>query len=188
MFIRSLTLATLFAVAGPLWAADSDGPLVQDVGKSRPLIVMADSSLDPTLVKLKAAMTDPATRDGFTQRNVVLYTVVKSIGQRDGKDLDAQSAMALVRELKLGAGAQPRVILVGKDGEKKMEHSGPIDAKDIFAAIDQLPPEEKEAAPPPLPAAPEAKPAKGGKGGKGGKAAKPGKPAAPAEPPKDLDD
>ncbi|MDB6144560.1 MAG: tyrosyl-trna synthetase [Pseudomonas sp.] len=185
MFIRSMTLATLLAVAGPLWAADSDGPLAQDIGKSRPLIIMADSSLDPTLVKLKAAMSDPATRDGFTQRNVVLYTVVKSIGQRDGKDLDAQSAMALVRELKLGAGAQPRVILVGKDGEKKMEHSGPIDAKEIFAAIDQLPPQEKEAAPPPLPAAAEAKPAKGGKAAKPGK---PGKPAAPAEPPKDLDD
>lgn len=185
MFIRSLTFATLFAVVSPLWAADSDGPLAQDVGKSRPLIVMADSTLDPTLVKLKAAMSDPATRDGFTQRNVVLYTVVKSIGQRDGKDLDAQSAMALVRELKLGAGAQPRVILVGKDGEKKMEHSGPIDAKEIFAAIDQLPPQEKEAAPPPLPPAAEAKPVKGGKTAKPGKS---GKPAAPAEPPKDLDD
>ncbi|MDB5980170.1 MAG: tyrosyl-trna synthetase [Pseudomonas sp.] len=182
MFIRSMTLATLLAVAGPLWAADSDGPLVQDRGKSRPLIVITQSSLDPTLVNLKKALSDPATHDGFAQRNVVLYTVVSLMGQRDGKDLDAQSTMALIRELKLGASAQARVILVGKDGEKKMEHSGPIDAKEIFAAIDQLPPEEKEAAPPPLPPAPEAKPAKGGK------AAKAGKPAAPAEPPKDLDD
>jgi Domain of unknown function (DUF4174) len=186
MFIRSMTLATLLAVAGPLWAADSDGPLAQDVGKSRPLIVITQSTLDPTLVNLKKALSDSATHDGFAQRNVVLYTVVNLMGQRDGKDLDAQSTMALIRELKLGASnADARVILVGKDGEKKMEHSGPIEAKDIFAAIDQLPPAEKEAAPPPLPAAPEAKPAKGGKAAKN---AKPGKPAAPAEPPKDLDD
>lgn len=182
MFIRSMTLATLLAVAGPLWAADSDAPLAQDRGKSRPLIVITQSSLDPTLVNLKKALNDTATHDGFAQRNIVLYTVVNTIGQRDGKDLDAQSTMALIRELKLGASAQARVILVGKDGEKKMEHSGPIDPKEIFATIDQLPPEEKEAAPPPPPPAPEAKPARGGK------AAKNGKPAAPAAPPKDLDD
>jgi Domain of unknown function (DUF4174) len=183
MFIRSLTFATVLAVAGPLWAADSDGPLAQDRGQSRPLIVITQSSLDPTLVKLKKAMEDPANRDGFTQRNVVLYTVVNLMGQRNGKDLDAQSTMALIRELKLGASsAEARVILVGKDGEKKMEHAGPIEPKDIFATIDQLPPQEKELTPPPPPPAPEAKPAKGGK------AAKPGKPAAPAEPPKDLDD
>jgi hypothetical protein len=186
MFIRSLTFATVLAVVSPLWAADSDGPLAQDVGKSRPLIVITQSPLDPTLVKLKSAMEDTASNNGFTQRNVVLYTVVNTIGKRDDKFLDPQATMALIRELKLGASsAETRVILVGKDGEKKMEHSGPIDAKEIFAAIDQLPPQEKEAAPPPLPPAAEAKPVKGGKAAKPGK---PGKPAAPAEPPKDLDD
>ncbi len=184
MFIRSLTFATVFAVAGPLWAADSDGPLAQDRGQSRPLIVITQSSLDKTLVNLKKAMDDPASREGFTQRNVVLYTVVNLMGQRNGKDLDAQSTMALIRELKLGASsAAARVILVGKDGEQQeLKHDRPMEPKDIFAAVDQLPAAEKEAAPPPSPPAPEAKPAKGGKAAKAGKA------AAPAEPPKDLDD
>ena len=47
MFIRSLTFATLLAVAGPVLAADNDGPLTQDLGKSRPLIVIAPSTVDP---------------------------------------------------------------------------------------------------------------------------------------------
>jgi hypothetical protein len=83
--------------------------------------------------------------------------------------------------LKLGAGAQTKIILVGKDGEKKMEHAGAIEPKELFNTIDQLPATEKQASAPPPPAAvPEAKPAAAEKGGK------PGKGAAAA--PKGLDD
>lgn len=75
---------------------------------------------------------------------MVLYTVINTIGQRDGKDLDPQSTMALIRSLKLGAGAQTKVILVGKDGEKKLEHSGAIELKEVFSTIDQLPAAERK--------------------------------------------
>lgn len=182
MLIRSLTLAILLAAAGPLLAADSDAPLAQDQGKFRPLIIIARTAMDPTLVNLKKALDEPANRKAFTERNMVLYTVVNTIGQRDGKDLDPQTTMALIRELKLGAGVDAKVILVGKDGVKKLDHSGPIDAKEIFSTIDQLPAEEKDAAPPPPPV-PEAAPA-----GKAAKGAKAGKPAKPLAPPKPLDD
>ena len=57
--------------------------------------------------------------------------------------------MALIRALKLGASAQAKVILVGKDGEKKLEHSGPIEPKDIFSTIDQMPMRERETTAPP---------------------------------------
>ena len=178
MFIRSLTLATLLAVAGPVLAADNDGPLAQDLGKSRPLIVIAPSTVDPTLVSLKKSLDEPANRQAFNERNMVLYTVINTIGQRDGKDIDPQSTMALIRSLKLGAGAQTKVILVGKDGEKKLEHSGAMELKDIFSAVDQLPAAEKQAmAPAPAPEPP-AKPA----------SAKAGKAAKPAAAPKALDD
>lgn len=178
MFIRSLTLATLLAVAGPVLAADNDGPLTQDLGKSRPLIVIAPSTVDPTLVSLKKSLEEPATRQAFNERNMVLYTVINTIGQRDGKDIDPQSTMALIRSLKLGAGAQTKVILVGKDGEKKLEHSGAIELKEVFTAVDQLPVAEKQAAAPAPAPEPEAKPANA----KGAKAAK------PAAAPKALDD
>lgn len=173
MLIRSLTFATLLAIAGPLFAADGDSPLAADKGKSRPLIVIAPSSVDPAWVSLKKALEEPAGKQGFSERNLVLYTVLNTMGQRDGKDLDPQSTMALIRSLKLGAGAQTKIILVGKDGEKKLEHSGAIELKDIFDTVDKLPPAEKEAAAPAPTPAPEAAPAQEGKGAKAGKTGKP---------------
>jgi hypothetical protein len=183
MLIRSLTFATLLAVAGPLFAADGDTPLVAEVGKARPLIVIAPSTVDPAWVSLKKALDEPTGKQGFSERNMVLYTVLNTIGQRDGKDLDPQSTMALIRSLKLGAGAQTKVILVGKDGEKKLEHSGAIELKDIFEAVDKLPPAEKEAAAPTPPSEPAPAPVKDAKGAKPAKAGK-----APAAAPKPLDD
>lgn len=182
MLIRSLTLAMLLAIAAPLMAADGDTPLASELGKSRPLIIIAPSTLDPSLVGLKKNLEDPANRAAFTQRNMVLYTVVGLIGQREGKDLDAQTTMALIRELKLGASAQTKVILVGKDGEKKVEQAGPVDLKALFDTIDQMPQAEKEAA------APTPAPVAETKAAAAGKAAKAGKNAKPAAPPKDLDD
>lgn len=179
MFIRSLTLATLLAVVGPAMAADNEGPLAQDQGKARPLIVIAPSTVDPALVALKKSLDEPANRQAFNERNMVLYTVINTIGQRDGKDLDPQSTMALIRSLKLGAGAQTKVILVGKDGEKKLEHSGAIELKELFSTIDQLPAAEKEATVPTPPSVSEVKAANAGKATKSGK---------PAAPPKPLDD
>ncbi|MBP0941347.1 DUF4174 domain-containing protein [Pseudomonas alliivorans] len=178
MSIRSLTLATLFVAGGlaaavPTLAADSDSPLAQERGKTRPLIIIAPSTVDPTLVSIKKALDEPANREAFAQRNMVLFTVVNTIGERNGKTLDAQSTMALIRELKLGAGAKTKVILVGKDGEKKIEKEGAVDPKEIFATIDQMPMREREAsAPPPEP---EPKPAPAEKAGKPGKAAPAGK-------------
>lgn len=171
MFIRSLTLATLLAVVGPVMAADGDAPLAQDRGQFRPLIVIAPNAKDPALVNLKKSLEQPDNRKAFDERKMVLYTVVNTIGQRNGKDLDPQSTMALIRELKLGASAQTRVILVGKDGQKKLERSGAIEPKEIFDTIDQLPAQEKEASAP-APEQPAATP-KHGKGAKTGKAPKP---------------
>jgi len=177
MLIRSLTLATLLAFVGPLFAADDDSPLVKDVGRARPLIVIAPSSVDPTWVSLKKSLDEPASRKGFTERNMVLYTVINTMGQRDGKDLDPQTTMALIRSLKLGAGAKSKIILVGKDGEKKLEKDV-VELKEIFSTVDQLPAAEKEATVPvPAPVA-EVAPAKGAKG----------KPAKPAKPPEQPDD
>jgi hypothetical protein len=189
MLSRSLTLAVLFAACSPLLAADSDTPLALERGKSRPLIIIAPSSVDPTLVSLKKSLDDPGNKEGFAKRNMVLYTIVNTIGQRDRKDIDPQTTMALIRELKLGAQAsgQAQVILVGKDGEKKLTHNGSIELKEIFDTIDQMPMAEKEAAAP-APVAPASEPKAGSAGGKPGKAGKAGKVGAAAAPPAALDD
>ena len=153
MFLRSFSLALVMALSAPAWADDS--PLEADRGQSRPLVVIANSAADPTLVKLLAALKEPDNQAAFKERQMVLYTVVNTIGKRDGKDLDPQSTMALIRALKLGASADAKVILLGKDGEKKLEHAGPIEAKQLFSTVDQLPASEKELSKP-APATPAA--------------------------------
>jgi ABC-type sugar transport system substrate-binding protein len=183
MLIRSLTLATLLAIAGPLFAADDGSPLDMDKGRARPLIVIAPSTVDPTWVSLKKSLDEPANRKGFTDRNMVLYTVLNLMGQRDGKDLGPQDTAALIRSLKLGAGAKTKVILVGKDGEKKLDQSDAIKLDEIFSAVDQLPAAEKEFTATVAAPVTEAEPAV--KGAKGAKPAKPGKPAKPPEMPDD---
>lgn len=157
MFLRSFSLALVMALSAPAWADDS--PLEADRGQSRPLIVIANSAADPTLVKLLAALQEPDNQAAFKERHMVLYTVVNTLGKRDGKDLDPQSTMALIRALKLGASADAKVILLGKDGEKKLEHAGPIEAKQLFSTVDQLPASEKELSKPAPAAPPSAEPA-----------------------------
>ncbi|MFB4390604.1 MULTISPECIES: DUF4174 domain-containing protein [unclassified Pseudomonas] len=185
MLVRSLTLAILFAAAGPAFAADSDAPLAKELGKARPLVVIAPSSADPTLRGLNQALEDPATKAGFAERSLVLYSVANMIGKREDKHLEQQTTMALIRELKLGASKGTKVILVGKDGERhvlKDDDSGEkLDPQVIFKAVDALPASEKTvAAPEPVAAAPEAEPK--------AKDTKPAKPAKPAAPPKPLED
>jgi hypothetical protein len=183
MLIRSLTMAILLAIAGTSFAADGDSPLDMDKGRARPLIVIAPSTVDPTWVSLKKSLDEPANRKGFTDRNMVLYTVLNLMGQRDGKDLGPQDTAALIRSLKLGAGAKTKVILVGKDGEKKLEQSDAIKLDEIFSAVDQLPAAEKEFTATVAAPVAEAEPA--AKGAKPGKNSKPAKPAKPPEMPDD---
>ncbi|NQD53934.1 DUF4174 domain-containing protein [Pseudomonas sp. CM25] len=186
MLVRSLTFAALLAITGPVIAADSDAPLAKELGKARPLVVIAPSSADPTLRGLNEALKDPATQAGFKERNLVLYSVAQMIGKREDKNLEQQTTMALIRELKLGASKGTKVILIGKDGERHMlkddDSGGTIEPEDIFKAVDELPATEKAVtAPEPVAAAAEPKP-------KDSKAAKPAKPAKPAAPPKPLED
>ena len=103
---------------------------------------------------------------------------------KDNKKLAPPETNALIRALKLGAGSGTKVILVGKDGEKKVEKTVPPDTLNVsefFSAIDQMPMAEKEAAavaePEPVAPAP-------------GKNAKPAKPAKPGSKPapQPLDD
>ncbi|QOQ78045.1 DUF4174 domain-containing protein [Pseudomonas poae] len=194
MLIRSLTLATLMAFTGPLLAADDINPLKQDLNKSRPLVVVELDSGNETLATLKKQLDEPANKQSFEERNMVFYTVkFGSIGAegekfakdaKDNKKLTPPETNALIRALKLGAGSGTKVILVGKDGEKKLEKTVPpdtLDLKEFFSAIDQMPMAEKELA---APAEPEPAAAAPAKGTKAAKPAKANSKAAPAQ----LDD
>ncbi|MFJ7882929.1 DUF4174 domain-containing protein [Pseudomonas sp. NPDC096917] len=178
MFIRLLILASVL-VTSMVQAVEVPSPLEQDRGKFRPLIIVARTDIDPTLVTLKKALEDPANRQGFNERNMVLYTIVGITGKRDGKDLEPQSTMSLIRGLKPGMIIdKAKVILIGKDGEKKLEDVGDADLKKLFTTIDALPASENETQAKAEVNAPD-------KTGASNKAAKPAKPAKAA---KELDD
>ena len=103
---------------------------------------------------------------------MVLYTIVGITGKRDGKDLEPQSTMSLIRGLKPGMIIdKAKVILIGKDGEKKVETVGDVDLNELFKTIDALPVAEKETQ---APVAVET-PAKGVAAGKSAKPVKPAK-------------
>lgn len=189
MLVRSLTFATLLAiVAGPVFADNSDPkPLDLDLYKARPLIVIAPSTADPTLRALNQALEDPATKAAFQERNLVLYSIAGMMGKRDGKDLDQQTTMALIRQFRFSAAdtVVTPVVLVGKDGvQHRIAHTGTLEPKAIFDAVDALPAEEKAIVAPTVAEQKQAATAPA----KDGKPAKPAKPAKPLPPPKPLED
>ncbi|MFD2641720.1 DUF4174 domain-containing protein [Pseudomonas japonica] len=186
MLARSLTLAVLLAIAGPLFADDK--PLDQDLGRARPLVIIAPTSADPLLRGINEALKDPANQAGFKERNLVLYSIAGMVGKREDKNLEQQTTMALIRQVSRGARTGTQVTLVGKDGtQHPLDNDGSLEVAKIFAAVDALPAEEKAVATPVPEPAPVAE-AKPGKGGKPGEAAKPVKPAKPLPPPKPLED
>lgn len=165
MFIRLLILASLL-VTSIAQAIEVPSPLEQDRGKSRPLIIVARTQADPTLIALKKELETPAIQQGFKDRNIVLYRIIGISGQRDGKDLETQSTMSLIRGLKPGMIIDnAKVFLIGKDGEQKFKGEGATELSKLFEIIDALPLSEKQAQAPVETATPDtpAKPVKPGK-------------------------
>ena len=71
MFIRLLILASVL-VTGTVQAVEVPSPIEQDRGKLRPLVIVARAQADPALVALNKALEDPATKQAFDERNMVL--------------------------------------------------------------------------------------------------------------------
>ena len=144
MLIRTLIFAAASVIGTHSFAASSDAPLAQEIGKTRPLIVIAASAADPVLVKLKTSLSEPDNQRAFAERDIILFTVIDGHGQRDGRDMSVAASKALIEELRLRPGALPRVILVGKDGGKKLERHGSIALNELFGIIDAMPMRQDE--------------------------------------------
>ncbi|CAH0227523.1 hypothetical protein SRABI70_02388 [Pseudomonas sp. Bi70] len=135
--------AILLLLALPLLAKASDDPLLAERWKTRPLIVLAASTDDPLLARVQAALQEPANREAFVERDMVLYTVIGQQGQRNGQPLDAIATKRLLLALDAG-NARPQVILVGKDGGKKIQQGADADLQAIFQTIDRMPMRQNE--------------------------------------------
>jgi len=135
--------ATLLLSALPLLANASENPLEAERWKTRPLIVLAASADDPLLMRVQAALREPANREAFVERNMVLYTVIGQQGQRNGQPLEAIATKRLLLALDAG-NTRPQVILVGKDGGKKIQQGADADLQAIFRTIDRMPMRQNE--------------------------------------------
>lgn len=135
--------ATLLLSALPLLAQASDDPLQAERWNTRPLIVLAASADDPLLVRVQAALREPANREAFVERDMVLYTVIGQQGQRNEQPLDVIATKRLLLALDAGS-ARPQVILVGKDGGKKIQQGADADLQAIFQTIDRMPMRQSE--------------------------------------------
>ncbi|PZW41230.1 DUF4174 domain-containing protein [Pseudomonas sp. URMO17WK12:I2] len=135
--------ATLLLSALPLLAQASDDPLQAERWNTRPLIVLAASADDPLLARVQAALREPANREAFVERDMVLYTVIGQQGQRNEQPLDVIATKRLLLALDAGS-ARPQVILVGKDGGKKIQQGADADLQAIFQTIDRMPMRQSE--------------------------------------------
>ncbi|UCJ17035.1 DUF4174 domain-containing protein [Pseudomonas sp. MM211] len=134
--MKAILAALLSALAITGHAADN--PLQAELWKTRPLILLADDASDPLLVRVREALAQPANREAFVERDMVLYTVVGKQGQRNDQPLDAIATKRLLLALDAGS-ERPQIILVGKDGGKKIQEGADADLQKIFATIDRMP-------------------------------------------------
>ena len=139
--VLALSLALL--AGGVLQASEASNPLLAERWQSRPLIVIAPNAQDPALVSLKRALQEPANREAFIEREMVLYTVVNGVGARNDQPLEDSKTAGLLKALGMKSSGPGKVILVGKDGGKKMEQSGQVVPSELFALIDKMPMRQK---------------------------------------------
>lgn len=143
-FIR---VAVALALAGssvcPTLAGEAGNPLVAERWKTRPLVIIAPNANDPTLLGLQQALEKPANREAFVEREMVLYAIVAGAGRRNNRTLTSLETDALLKALAVDARGPTKVILIGKDGGKKVEQNGSIDPATLFEIVDAMPMRQK---------------------------------------------
>ena len=137
-FVTVLPLV-LGMASSALLADTPSNPLDSERWRSRPLIVVAPNASDATWRRFQQDLMKPANREAFIEREMVLYTVVEGVGQRNGQPLEPQATSALMSALGVQPNGPTRLLLVGKDGGTKVDQGAPLDAGAIFAIIDKMP-------------------------------------------------
>ena len=136
---RNILALSAALAAGGAWASGTSNPLLAERWQTRPLVVIAPNAQDPTLVSLRQALQEPTNREAFVEREMVLYTVIGGVGSRNDQPLAEPATAGLLEALGVKSSGPGRVILVGKDGGKKMEQTGQVLPSELFALIDKMP-------------------------------------------------
>ena len=143
MRIRPLVAAAavLALLAATVRAATS--PLAAEVGRARPLVVVAPGAPDPMALTLARELSRPPIRSALAERQVVVFTVLAGRGEREGVALDPAATAALLAGLGLRADGPAAALLVGKDGGVKLRR-GRLSIAELLAAIDRMPMRRQE--------------------------------------------
>ena len=140
MKILSLVGVATTLLAGLVATAQAaDNPLDAERWKTRPLILVAPTANDPQVTQLRAELAQPANREAFAEREMVLYTVVGDAGSRNDRPLRPEQTRALLKALDARAGQPATLYLVGKDGGVKVREAQGWSLKALFGTIDRMP-------------------------------------------------
>ncbi|MDR6679685.1 DUF4174 domain-containing protein [Pseudomonas oryzihabitans] len=140
MKILSLVgVATTLLAGLAATAQAADNPLDAERWKTRPLILVAPTANDPQVTQLRAELAQPANREAFAEREMVLYTVVGDAGSRNDRPLRPEQTRALLQALDARAGQPATLYLVGKDGGVKVREEQGWSLKALFGRIDRMP-------------------------------------------------
>jgi hypothetical protein len=139
--LRPLFVAgsVLMTAGGAAAANQSDNPLMADRWKTRPVVIIAPSTTDPLLTGQQDVLQLPANQAALKKREMVVYTVVGDLAQRDGARLPVEQARALRKALDVKDNAPATVFLVGKDGGTKMARRQVVSAQELFGMVDAMP-------------------------------------------------
>jgi len=114
----------LAVLAGPVRAAE---PLAEHLWVSRPLIIFADTPLDPSFSRQLAELE--REKDALAERDVVIIT--------DTDPGASRSERSALRKMLRPHGFT--VILIGKDGEIALRRPVVVTADDITRQVDRMP-------------------------------------------------
>lgn len=139
--MKTLALAGLVTtlISGLAAAQAADNPLEAERWKTRPLILVAPTANDPQVVKLREKLAQPANREAFAEREMVLYTVVGEAGSRNEQSLRPEQTQALLKALDARVGPPATLYLVGKDGGIKVREQQDWSLKALFGTVDRMP-------------------------------------------------
>ena len=140
--MKTLVLAGLATtlIAGLAWAAHAPAnPQGAGPRATRPRNPGAAPAKDPQVAKLREELAQPANREAFVEREMVLYTVVGEAGSRNGEPLRPEQTRALLKALDARAGQPATLYLVGKDGGVKVREQQDWSLKALFGTIDRMP-------------------------------------------------
>lgn len=117
-------------------------PLLGETWNRRSLVLVAPDEQDRDLQRQRDELR--ATRGELQQRDVTLYSLMGTRGIHDGVPMSFEEVRALRDAMQLREGAPFTVILMGKDGGKKMQQEGFVSPDQIYQVIDNMPMRQRE--------------------------------------------